>query len=517
MSQSIEKQLNKVVVVGGGTAGWLTAAIVAAERRAQGDVETSVVLVESPDVPIIGVGEGTWPSMRRSLQRIGVSERQFLAATGASFKQGTRFVGWSGREGLDSYDHPFSAPVAYSQFNLASVWLSHGGTRSFAEFVSSQSALIDAGFGPKQASTPDYAFAVNYGYHLDAGKFAVLLKEHAVEKLGVEHVLANVTGVKGEKNSDIEGVVLDDGSTLHGTLFVDCTGHRALLIGEHYQIGFLSAESVLFNDRAIAVQVPHAQKDSSIASATLSTATTCGWIWDIALQERRGLGHVFSSKFSNEEDAQDMLAQYVAGDEQLESDGIDDNAYRTLNFSPGYRSHFWHKNCVAVGLSAGFIEPLEASAIALVEQSASMIAEQLPQDREIMDVVASRYNDKLAYHWQRIIEFLKLHYVLSARRDSEYWRAHVDPESWPHSLRQKLVLWQQQPPYHVDAPMIDELFPSASYQYVLYGMGFRPAYEMSCVPSPAMENALHDVQVQRDKFLNGLTANRTLINEILGK
>ena len=167
------------------------------------------------------------------------------------------------------------------------------------------------------------------------------------------------------------------------------------------------------------------------------------------------------------------LERYVA----RTSPGVDRGGLnvRTISFEPGYRQTFWFRNCVAVGLSAGFVEPLEASALALIEQSASVIATQLPRDRQVMDVVAKRFNAKLRYHWGRIVEFLKLHYVVS-KRDATYWRDHRSPTSCCPSLRDKLTLWRQQPPWHDDAPRIDELFPSASYQYVLYGLGFRPTH-----------------------------------------
>ncbi len=507
--------MHTVVVVGGGTAGWLTACVIAAERRAAGDMRSAVVLIESPDIPTIGVGEGTWPSLRTTLRRIGFDEVALFREADASFKQGTCFLGWSGGGDADRYYHPFSLPAGYATTNLAQAWLANGGVGEFAGFVTPQSAVIDRGLAPKQAAMPDYAFAVNYAYHLDAGRFADLLRVHAVERLGVRHVRANVVRIEGAPDADIEAVMLDTGGREAGDLFVDCTGHRALLLGEHYGVPLLPVGDVLFNDSAIAAQVPYADAQSPIPCTTNSTATPAGWIWDIALQSRRGIGHVYASSFTSEDEARRMLADYVGADPTLKD--TDSAGWRTLRFQPGYRARFWERNCVAVGLSAGFIEPLEASAIALIEQSAALIARQLPRERAIMDAVARQFNDKLAYHWQRIIEFLKLHYAVSRRDDSEYWRAHRCRSSWPQSLADKLLLWRQQTPYHQDAPMLDELFPSASYQYVLYGMGFRPQYMPACTDSVELAQAAQDVQTQSRRLVAGLTPNRSLIQELVGR
>jgi tryptophan 7-halogenase len=235
----------------------------------------------------------------------------------------------------------------------------------------------------------------------------------------------------------------------------------------------VSARHILFNDTAIAVQVPYADAGQPIASVTCATATNSGWIWDIGLQTRRGVGHVYSGAHMSEPEALVTLRDYIR--KVSPQTDLDRLGFRKIRFEPGYRRKFWVGNCVAVGLSGGFIEPLEASALALIEQSANLISRQLPVNRAMMEVVARRFNEKMAYHWQRVIEFLKLHYVLSQRDDSDYWRACRDLASCPDSLRDKLLLWQQQAPWHDDAPRVDELFPSASYQFVLYGMGFRPA------------------------------------------
>ena len=513
----MNRPTTKVVIVGGGTAGWITANTIAAERRRDGRSGVQVVLVESPDIPTIGVGEGTWPSMRMTLQRIGLSEDRMIRACNASFKQGTRFKGWSGRSGNSEYIHPFSLPTNYATDNPATSWLAGNAGTSFAHSVTPQPILIERGLAPKQASTPQYAFAFNYGYHLDAGAFADLLRRNAVEQLGVAHVTGNVERIEAGPDGDVEAVLLATGERVDGELFVDCTGQRALLIGQHYRVAFTSVKDVLFNDTALAVQIPYANPDDAIASATQATAETAGWIWDIALQTRRGVGLVYSAAHADRADAMAALERYAA----RTSPGVDPATLdvRTISFEPGYRDTFWHRNCVAVGLSAGFVEPLEASALALIEQSAHAIATQLPHDRQVMDVVAKRFNAKLLYHWERIVEFLKLHYVVS-ERDETYWRDHRSPASGCPGLRDKLTLWQQQPPWHDDAPRIDELFPSASYQYVLYGLGFRPAHIVADEVSidrarERTRDLLHATHSKASQAARLLPSNRALLRQIV--
>ena len=514
----MDRATRKVVVVGGGTAGWIAANRIAAECRRWRE-PLQVVLVEAPDIPTIGVGEGTWPSMRRTLQRIGIDEHEMLRACGASFKQGTRFLGWSGLAEPDEYIHPFSLPVEYARLNPARYWLGERPNVPFARFATPQAAAIEEGLAPKEASAPQYAFAFNYAYHLDAGKFAELLQRHAVQRLGVAHVSGKVERVESLTGGDIAAVSLDTGVRVSGDLFVDCTGQRALLIGGHFGRRFVSARDVLFNDRAIAVQVPYQGADAPIASATLATAEPSGWIWDIGLQGRRGLGHVYASDHMDETTARAALVAYT----ERTSPGIDAETltYRTIAFEPGYRDTFWHRNCVAIGLSAGFVEPLEASALALIEQSAAIIAEQMPRDRQVMDVVARRFNERLRHHWDRIVEFLKLHYATSVRPEP-YWRAHRDRASWPSGLADKLLLWQQQPPWHDDAPRVDELFPSASYQYVLYGMGFRPRHVGDDSPSylamrPEADRALLASRAKAAQAEKMLPTNRDLLRAIAAR
>ena len=456
-----------IVIVGGGSAGWLTAGLLASEYPEGSGV--SVTLVESPDVKTIGVGEGTWPTMRTTLRKIGISETDFLRECHAAFKQGTRFNAWRVNDDSDYYYHPFSAPAGYQNVNLVPFWQQHAAERSFVDVVSTQGRLCDEGRAPKQETTPEYAGVVNYGYHLDAGQFAGLLQRHCTEVLNVTHILDHVTAVNGMPDADIESISTAQHGDLEADLFIDCTGFASLLLGEHYGIEFIDCKDVLFNDTALAAQVPYASDSAPIASQTVSTARDAGWIWDIGLTSRRGIGYAFSSAHTSEELAEAALMDYIRATGTPDPDNIEP---RKIAFRSGHRAKFWHRNCVGVGLSAGFLEPLEASALVLIELSARMISEELPANRQAMDIVAKRFNERFSYRWDRIIDFLKLHYVLSQRDDSDFWIENRRAETIPDSLAEFLELWRHQVPWHGDFVQFGEVFSAASYQYVLYGMGF---------------------------------------------
>ena len=512
------KPLKEILIVGGGTAGWLTAAVVAAGHDSHLESGVRVTLIESPDVSTIGVGEGTWPSMRDTLSRIGVAEADFIRECSASFKQGSKFVGWRTGEPGEFYYHPFSLPQGYLNVNLIPYWQSQHPAASFASAFGTQEALCESGRAPKQISTPEYAAVANYAYHLDAGKFAEFLQRHCVEKLGVRHILDHVTGVNNSEGGDIRSLSTKSHGELAADLFVDCTGVASLLLGKHFNVPLISQKHVLFNDRAIAMQIPYAEGRDDISSATIATARSAGWIWDIGLPSRRGVGYVYSSDHEMDDRAEQILREYVRSDAR--SCPADDIEARRLRFNPGFREQFWHRNCVAVGMSAGFIEPLEASAIALVEMSAAMIRDELPANREVMDTVARRFNERFRYRWERVIEFLKLHYVLSTREDSDYWCDHRNERSIPPRLQELLGLWKYHPPSRYDLVQMEEIFPSASYQYVLYGMGFRTVSRATGGKRDNQQlahNYFLENQMLIEKHLNGLPKNRELINALVRK
>ena len=503
--------VQSIVIVGGGTAGWLTAGIIAARHRARIEAGSlRVTLVESPDIRIIGVGEGTWPTMRSTLERMGISETALFRECDAAFKQGGRFAGWTSGAEDDAYYHPLMFPHGFSQVNLVPHWLRDGEGRSFCDFVSPQGQLCDAGLAPKTITSAEYRGPANYAYHLDAGKFAPFLARHCCEKLGVRHVLADVTEVKQRESGDIESVLTHQAGAIAGDLFVDCTGFAALLIGKTLGVGFKSCSDVLFCDTALAVQVPFATPDAPMASHTVSTAHEAGWTWDICLPKRRGVGYVYSSRHATEEQARATLLRYIGPQHR-------DLPVRKIPVRAGHRETFWKNNCVAIGLASGFLEPLESSAIVLVELSAKLLAEQLPACREVMDIVARRFNETTLYRFGRIIDFLKLHYVLTQRTDTGFWRDNVDPATIPERLRDLLTLWTYQSPWFFDElDRLEEVFPAASYQYVLYGMGFKTQLAAEETAGTALTAArlVRENDQATGELRSRLPTNRELLNKI---
>lgn len=502
------RPVKRIVIVGGGTAGWLAAALTAARFRPMGADAPSVTLVESPDIPTVGVGEGTWPTMRATLAAIGINETDFLTACDASFKQGSRFDGWLTGAPDEHYYHPFTAPPEAAPGELAAAWASVKPAASFAEAMTAQVAACDSSLAPRQKAMPDWAGALNYAYHLDAAKFAKMLAAHAVDRLGVKRLFDHVVAVEGDDADGIAAVVTRANGQIEGDLFLDCSGHSALLIGDHLRVPFVDQSKHLFNDRALATQVP-VEPGSPIASQTIGTAHRAGWIWDIGLPHRRGVGCVYSSSFMSDDEAESALRAYIS--DTASNDQAANVAIRRLVFPTGHRAEFWRGNCLALGLSAGFVEPLEASAIVLIELSVKTLLDNYPVSREVMPIHARRFNALFTTRWQRIVEFLKLHYVLSWR-DEPYWRAHRDSASFPDRLADLLVLWEDQPPSAYDLPLADEIFPAASYQYVWFGMtSERPA---ASKVSPALAGQLVKVGQRARVLKSALPTNRAYLDAL---
>ncbi len=508
----MEKRIRHVVIVGGGSAGWIAAARIAAKNNTAAGDGLRVTLVESSTIDTIGVGEGTWPTMRNTLKKIGISEAQFIRECDGTFKQGAKFVGWADGSAQDSYYHPLNPPHAALQINLSGPWMRGDAPEGlcFADAVDFQSALCDAGRAPKSITSPEYGGMANYAYHLDAGKFARLLREFSVEKLGVRHIVDDVTTVNQAENGDIASIDTRLNGQIEGDLFIDCTGFAALMIEGVYRVPFVECSDILLADTALAIRVPYEHEDTPLVTHTISTAQDAGWIWDIGLPTRRGTGYVYSSNHTSHDEAEATLRRYLGPVST-------DQPARRINIRSGHRREFWVNNCVAIGLSGGFLEPLEASALMLIETAVDLVADRLPENRSTMEVLAKQFNSAFEHHWKRIIEFLKLHYVLTKRDDTAFWRDNRDPASVPDELSQRLELWRYHPPGPEDFPFQKEIFSWPSYQYVMHGMKFEADYAARPETAQSRQLAQHcfaAVSQARQKSVAEMPMHRQLLDKI---
>ncbi|MEP9358050.1 tryptophan halogenase family protein [Sphingomonas sp. KR3-1] len=455
------------MIVGGGTAGWLTAAYLARFLDLADQAQIEITLLESPELGIIGVGEGAFPTIRTTLQFLGIDETRFIRAASATFKQGIRFNDWLHAPQADGtrhhYLHPFEAPFYTEGSSLVPYWLLQDpeSRPPFAEAVTIQNRVAERQRAPKKAGEGEYSGPLNYAYHFDAARLAKVLQARA-EELGVRHVTGLLTGVELGGDGAIARVRTREQGALEADLYVDCSGFRAELIGKALGAPFKSAKHVLFTDRALACKIPYGDPDAPIESFTVATAHPAGWTWDIGLEGARGIGTVYSSAHMSDDEAAQVLRGYI---------GHDAYRARIIPFEPGYREAQWVKNCVAVGLAGGFLEPLESTGVVLIEAAVGMIAELFPHSGPI-DAPAKRFNELIVARFERIINFLKLHYCLS-RRDEPFWRDNADPASIPAALQELLRQWRHRPPGRFDFTLDLESFAFFNYQYILYGMDFR--------------------------------------------
>jgi glycine/D-amino acid oxidase-like deaminating enzyme len=502
----------RILIVGGGTAGWLTAAYLAKFLALSERSHLEITVLESPDIGVIGVGEGTFPTIRATLQYLGIDERHFIRATSATFKQGIRFIDWAHApdgQAHHQYFHPFEAPYSAEGINLVPYWLLQDpATRApFAQAVTFQGRVAEARRAPKRAHEAAYAGPLNYAYHFDAIKLARLLTQRATE-LGVRHVEGTLNGVALDPAGAIAHVDTREHGRFEADLYVDCTGLRAELIGQTAGAPFKSARGQLFADRALACKVPVDAPDAPLESGTIATAHEAGWTWEIGLDGARGIGCVYSSDHLSDERAAEILRGFTGP-------GHDDLAARRIPFTAGWRERQWVKNCVAVGLSAGFLEPLESTGLVLIEAAVGMIAEMIPHSGP-MEAPARRFNELMTARFENIVNFLKLHYCLS-RREEPFWRDNADRSTVPDRLAEFLEQWKLRPPGRFDFVLDTETFAFFNYQYVLYGMGFETDLSSGRADFPQVEQAERlFARIRRfgDRALADLPGHRALIRQI---
>lgn len=511
------RPIKNVLIVGGGTAGWLTAAFLARTLGTNAPEGVRITLVESSEIGIIGVGEATFPSIRGTLAAIGIDEARFVRESNATFKQGIKYVDWvrpRGAPGADHYFHPFSQPSQRPGGpELLPYWLlgAAAAGSAFADAATMQKRIADASRAPKRASDGDFLGPMNYAYHFDAGRFAAQLATHA-KSLGVAHVVATVERVELDASGAIAAVVTAEAGALSADLYIDCTGFRAALIEGALGSPLRSMSDVLFADRALALQVPYARPDAPIASYTIATAQEAGWTWDIGLQERRGVGYVYSSRHTDDARAEQVLREHIGpASEALNA--------RLLKLRVGYREVQWVKNCVSVGLSGGFIEPLESSGIGLIETAAYLIGYLFPFDGNTAPV-AKVFNEMMSQRYQRIFDFVKMHYCLTQRTDTSFWSDNADARSVPESLRERLAMWRCRPPHRMDFITDIEMYPPSSWQYVLYGMEYATDLGAGRAAYPRVDDARREFATIRQvsqHALADLPPHRALVEQLCAR
>ena len=402
--------IRSVLIVGGGTAGWMTAAALA-HACPRG---LTITLVESDEIGTVGVGEATIPPIRLFNQTLGIDEAEFLRETKGSFKLGIEFVGW-GREG-HRYFHPFGTHG--KSFDLVPVhqhWLAAGGAEGLVPPLDDLSMAWGAAkrgrFAAPMADPRSVASTFDYAYHFDAGLYARFLRRYA-EARGVVRVEGRIAGHALEsERGHVASVMLDDGRTLAADLFVDCSGFRGLLIEAALQTGYEDWTHWLPCDRAVAV--PCATGGDGLTPYTRSTARAAGWQWRIPLQHRTGNGYVYCSRHISDDEAAATLMAHL--------DGPALGDPRFLGFTTGRRRLFWNRNVVAIGLSSGFMEPLESTSIHLIQAGIAKLLAYFPT-KAFEPPAIEEYNRVAITEYERIRDFLILHYKLTERTDAPLWR-----------------------------------------------------------------------------------------------
>ena len=454
--------IRKIVLVGGGTAGWMAAAPLAQRFAQAGAERCEIVLVESPDIGTIGVGEATLPPIRAYNRTLGLDGADFVKRTQGSFKLGIEFKNW-GRvghrffHGFGDFGPAIDGRTPWQHWLRLSTVVD--GLPSYEDWSTSTVMAHQHRFTPPVDGPPSAANAYSFAYHFDAGLYAAYLREYATAR-GVQRLEGLVVDVElCPEDGFVAAVKLADGRRLEGDLFIDCSGFRALLIGGAMQSPFEDWSALLPCNSAQAVP---SERVAPLTPFTTSTAQAAGWQWRIPLQHRTGNGHVYCSHFISDDEA---AATLLAG---LDSQALD--TPRQLRFTTGRRKAGWVKNVVAIGLAGGFLEPLESTSIQLIMDGVGRLIQFFP-DRHFKPHLAAEFNRLMARQYESTRDFIVLHYKLTERRDSELWR-YCAAMPIPDNLAHQIELFRESGRVAIfDA----ESFAEPSWVSLFLGLGLRPA------------------------------------------
>ncbi|MFE2289631.1 tryptophan halogenase family protein [Streptomyces sp. NPDC059452] len=464
-----------VVIVGGGTSGWMTAAYL---RAALGD-SISVTVVESKRIKTIGVGEATFSTVRHFFDYLGLPEHEWMPRTNATYKLGIRFENW--RKKGHYFYHPFERLRVVDGFPLTDWWLDSPRSENFDRDVFLMSAICDAEKSPRyldgtlfeqdfverptlqleRTTLSEQATQFPYAYQFDATLLAEYLSEYATDR-GVKHIQDDVLDVALDDRGWISHLRTREHGDVSGELFIDCTGFRGMLLNQALEEPFISYQDTLPNDSAVALRAPVDVEKRGLRPCTTATAQDAGWIWTIPLFDRIGTGYVYASDYLSPEEAERTLREFIGP----ESEGLEANHIR---MRVGRSRNAWVNNCVAIGLSAGFVEPLESTGIFFIQQGIEQLVKHFP-NADWDPKLRKSYNTALAHAMDGVREFLVLHYFGSGRADNAYWR-DAKTRPIPDGLAERLEAWKSK------LPTTETIYPQYhgfepySYHSMLLGLG----------------------------------------------
>ncbi|WP_086934429.1 tryptophan halogenase family protein [Agarilytica rhodophyticola] len=498
MVQSVCKEsVRKVVIAGGGTAGWIAAASLSSQLGSLLDI----TLIESDDIGTVGVGEATIPTHKTFHRLIGIDEREFMRATRASFKLGIAFENW-GQVG-DRYIHSFGK-VGRSTWmgDFQHMWHyanSKGWCSDMDDYCLELQAAEAGKFATSEQNQPNHT-QLNYAYHLDAGLYAKFLRNFS-EQRGAKRIEGKIKDVRLHPDTGyIDRLDLEDGQSISGDLFIDCTGFRGLLINGALGVGYEDWSHWLPMNRALAVQT---RVSEEILPYTRSIAHKAGWQWRIPLQHRVGNGLVYCSDYMSDDEAHETLMANIQGERVSDP--------RPIKFLTGKRHEVWSKNCVALGLSSGFLEPLESTSIHLIQIGATRLIQMFPFDG-VNDALRNRYNTLSNAELESIRDFLIAHYKLNQRQDAEFWQQRAALEV-PDSLQHRIDLYKNSAIAYQDG---SDLFRVDSWNQVMRGQGLesRGYHHMGhLLADGQLKTALADLKAQIDKMVASMPKHADFLRQ----
>ena len=479
------EQISSITIVGGGSSGWMTA-LYLNKLYNHSEKTVEITLIESPNIPTIGVGEATVHSVRNYFAAMGLDEKELLRETNATLKTGIMFRHWMKPKSDGSaheYFHSFEQQNIARVLDISSAWVvdKRFEKERYDEAISISSHLIKDGLSPKNVNSRPYEGVVPYGYHLDAIKMANFMAKKGVEA-GIIHIKAMV------KDIDVEGntitAVHTDKDTFCADLFIDCTGFKGFLINkvkeriENWQ----SFEDALPCNKAVAIQIEY-PKDEQPKPYTEATALSNGWVWQIDLVNRRGTGYVYDGNRLTQEQAEKELLTYHG----IEKGDAQGQVLKTvhLDMQIGCVKEFWVGNCVAIGLSGGFIEPLESTGLHLINASARLLGTHLT-GKNTAQSVRDSYNKIMNGTYEDLKQFIVLHYCLTDRDDTDFWQEVANTAKYCDGLEEKIATWKHKICEYMDlSGGYITMFSDENYRAILYGMNHYPTLN---IPANSLEN-----------------------------